>query len=58
MTAPKDQKPEEGQNPIWPGEGLRKAGEEIKDTDRQETTRIPEIRPDGKKHEENDNVDS
>lgn len=41
---------EQGQNPLWPGEGLRKAGEEIRDAKRDETTKIPEIRPDAKRY--------
>jgi hypothetical protein len=51
MPKPEKQKPEEGQNPLWPGEGLRKAGEVIEETERGEKTIIPEILNDGKRHD-------
>jgi hypothetical protein len=54
MPKPEKQKPEEGQNPLWPGEGLRKAGEEINENN--ETTKIPEIRPDAKKYDGKSNT--
>lgn len=50
MPKPEKQKPEEGQNDRWPGEGLRKTGEEITNAERDEKTTIPEIRPDAKRY--------
>lgn len=47
----------QGQNPQWPGDHLRKAGEKDVKKSKQgtgeitETTIIPEIRNDGKKYE-------
>jgi hypothetical protein len=52
MPKPEKQKPEEGQNDRWPGEALRKAGEVIEENG--EKTIIPEIRPDAKRHEDDE----